>query len=158
MSSLREQLQADVAQAMKRGDTVCVSTLRLLHAALQNREIAKRQPLTDAEVLESVALAARQRREAIAFAQQYGRADVAAREQQELAILEAYLPEPLSPTELTQRIEAVVQELGATSPRDMGRVMQVLMPTLQGRAAGETVSRLVRQRLTAPPHPAGNTE
>jgi hypothetical protein len=148
--SLREQLRVDLRQAMKQGDTLRVSTLRHLSAALQNREIAKRSALDDAEVVESIVLATKQRREAIAFAQQYGREDVAQQEQGELAILEAYLPTPLSPEELMQRLEAVVQELGATSPKDLGRVMQVLMPAVKGRADGQIVNRLVRERLEQP--------
>jgi hypothetical protein len=148
--SLREQIRADLRQAMKQGDTLRVSTLRHLSAALQNREIAKRSALDDAEVVESIVLATKQRRESIAFAQQYGRQDMAQQEQGELAILEAYLPTPLRPEEIMQRIEAVVQELGATSPKDLGRVMQVLMPAVKGRADGQMVNRLVRERLEQP--------
>ena len=95
--------------------------------------------------------AAKQRREAIALAREYGREDVARQEECELAILETYLPEALGIEELQQRIETVVQNLGAVSPKDMGRVMQVLMPDLKGRADGRTVSRLVRERLEASP-------
>jgi hypothetical protein len=148
--SLREQLRVDLRQAMKQGDTLRVSTLRHLSAALQNREIAKRSALDDAEVVESIMLATKQRREAIAFAQQYGREAMAQQEQGELAILEAYLPTPLRPEEIRQRIEAVVQELGATSPKDLGRVMQALMPAVKGRADGQMVNRLVRERLEQP--------
>jgi uncharacterized protein len=148
--SLREQLRVDLRQAMKQGDTLRVSTLRHLSAALQNREIAKRSALDDAEVVESIVLATKQRRESIAFAQQYGREDMAQQEQRELAILEAYLPTPLCPEEIMQRIETVVQELGATSPKDLGRVMQVLMPAVKGRADGQMVNRLVRERLEQP--------
>jgi uncharacterized protein YqeY len=75
---------------------------------------------------------------------------MAQQEQGELAILEAYLPTPLRPEEIRQRIEAVVQELGATSPKDLGRVMQVLMPAVKGRADGQMVNRLVRERLEQP--------
>lgn len=149
--SLREQFRMDLQQAMKQGNKVKVSTLRLLNAALQNREIAKGGVLDDAEVLESVLLATKQRREAITFAQQSGRNDIVQREQAELAILEAYLPTPLSVEELTQRIAAVVQDVGATSLKDMGRVMQALMPTVKGRADGQVVNRLVRERLTSTP-------
>ena len=83
----------------------------------------------------SCGLATKQRREAIALARQYGREDIAQQEEQELAILEAYLPEQLSTDDLIQRIDAVIQELGATSDKDLGRVMRVLMPS-GARASG----------------------
>jgi hypothetical protein len=132
---------------MKQGDKVRVSTLRLLRAALKNREIAKGSALEDAEVLEVVMQAAKQRREAITLAREHGREDIAQHEANELAILEEYLPASLSIEELKQRIEVVVQDLGATSLKDVGRVMKVLMPTLKGRADGHTINRLVRERL-----------
>ena len=145
--TLGERIQHDLRHAMKTGDKVRVSTLRLLRAALHNREIAKGGALAEPEVLEVIRLATKQRRETIQYACTHGREDIARQEESELAILEAYLPQPLSPEEIRQRIEAVVQELGATSPKDLGRVMQVVMPALQGRADGNAVNRLVRERL-----------
>ena len=145
--SLCEQFRTDLTQAMKSGDKVRLSTLRLLTAAIKNRQIDKGGALDDVEALEVVRLATKQRREAIALARQYSREDIAQQEEQELAILEAYLPEQLSTDDLIQRIDAVIQELGATSDKDLGRVMRVLMPAVQGRADGTTVHRLVRERL-----------
>jgi len=145
--SLCEQFRVDLTQAMKSSDKVRLATLRLLTAAIKNRQIAKGGVLDDAEALEVVRLATKQRREAIALARQYGREDIAQQEEQELAILEAYLPVQLSTDDLIQRIDAVMQELGATSEKDLGRVMRVLMPEVQGRADGTTVNRLVRERL-----------
>jgi len=146
--SLCEQFRADLTQAMKSGDKVRLATLRLLTAAIKNCQIAKGGVLDDAEALDVVRLATKQRREAIALARQYGREDIARQEEQELAILEAYLPVQLSTDDLIQRIDAVIQELGATSDKDLGRVMRVLMPEVKGRADGTTVNRLVRERLT----------
>jgi len=145
--SLCEQFRTDLTQAMKSGDKVRLATLRLLMAAIKNRQIDKGGVLEDAEALEVVRLATKQRHEAIALARQYGREDIAQQEEQELAILEAYLPEQLSTDDLIQRIDAVIQELGATSDKDLGRVMRVVMPAVQGRADGATVNRLVRARL-----------
>jgi uncharacterized protein len=145
--SLYEQFRADLTQAMKSSDKVRLATLRLLTAALKNRQIDKGGVLDDAEVLDVVRLATKQRREAIALARQYGREDIAQQEEQELAILEAYLPAQLSTDDLIQRIDAVIQELGATSDKDLGRVMRVVMPEVKGRADGTTVNRLVRERL-----------
>jgi uncharacterized protein YqeY len=145
--SLCEQFRADLTQAMKSGDKVRLATLRLLTAAIKNRQIDKGGALDDAETLEVVRLATKQRREAIMLARQYSREDIAQQEEQELAILEAYLPEQLSAEDLIQRIDAVIQEVGATSDKDLGRVMRVLMPAVQGQADGTTVNRLVRERL-----------
>lgn len=145
--SLCEQFQTDLTQAMKSGDKVRLATLRLLTAAIKNRQIDKGGVLDDAEALDVVRLATKQRREAIALARQYSREDIAQQEEQELAILEAYLPEQLSTDDLIQHIDAVIQELGATSDKDLGRVMRVVMPTVKGRADGTTVNRLVRERL-----------
>jgi len=145
--SLCEQFRTDLTHAMKSGDKVRLSTLRLLMAAIKNRQIAKGGALDDVEALEVVRLATKQRHEAIALARQYSREDIAQQEEQELVILEAYLPEQLSTDDLIQRIDAVIQELGATSDKDLGRVMRVLMPEVKGRADGTTVNRLVRERL-----------
>lgn len=145
--SLSEHIQQDLQHAMKTGDKLRVSTLRLLRAALHNREIAKGGALEELEVLEVIKLATKQRRETITLARSHGREDIAQQEEHELAILETYLPQLLGPEEIRQRIEVVVQELGATSSKDLGRVMKVLMPTLQGRADGKIVNRLVNERL-----------
>ncbi|MGE3537487.1 MAG: GatB/YqeY domain-containing protein [Candidatus Tectimicrobiota bacterium] len=145
--SLCEQFQADLQQAMKQGDKVRVATLRLLMAAVHNRQIAKGGALDDAEALEVVQLATKQRREAAELARQYGRADIAQQEDSELAILAGYLPVQLSTADLIQHIDAVIQELGATSDKDLGRLMRALMPTVKGRADGTLVQRLVRERL-----------
>lgn len=145
--SLSERIQQDLQQAMKAGEKLRVSTLRLLRAAMKNREIAQRRALNDAEVLEEVSLATKRRRETIQLAREHGREDIAQQEERELAVLASYLPEQLSLEEMQQQIEAVVQELGATSSQDIGRVMKVVMATMKGRADGSTVNRLVRERL-----------
>src|SRR5262245_51873060 len=146
--SLCEQFRTDLTHAMKSGDKVRLATLRLLMAAVKNRQIAKGGALDDAEALEVVQLATKQRREAIALARQYGREDIAQQEESELAILESYLPVPLSTADLMQHIDAVIQELGTASDKDLGRIMRVLMPIVKGRADGALVNRLVRERLT----------
>jgi uncharacterized protein len=145
--SLGERVRRDLYHAMKGGDKIRVSTLRLLMAALKNRELAKGAALEEAEVLEVVAVAVKQRRETIKFACEHSREDIAQQEEHELAILATYLPEQLSCKEVCQRIETVVQELGATSSQAIGLVMKVLMPTLKGQVDGSMVSRLVRERL-----------
>lgn len=146
--SLSERVRRDLYQAMKAGKTLQVSTLRLLMAALKNREIAQGATLEDAEVVDVIRMATKQRRETIKIAREHSRDDIAQQEERELAILETYLPKPLDLEEIGQYIDTVVHDLQATSPKDIGRVMKVLMPILQGRADGNTVNRLVRERLT----------
>jgi uncharacterized protein len=145
--SRREQLQIDLKNALKRGDKLRVSTIRLLNADLQNREIAKGKTLDDTDVVDAVVLATKKRREAIQLARQYGREDVASQEEQELAILEGYLPTQMSPEAILQHIDSVMRQLDSVSPKDFGRIMQALMPVLKGQADGNLVSRLVRERL-----------
>jgi uncharacterized protein YqeY len=140
-------MSRDLHQAMKGGDKLRVSTLRLLKAALKNREIAKGAILVEEEVVEVIMAATKQRRETIKFAREHGREDIAEQEEHELAILETYLPTQLNLDEVRQHIDAVVQELRATSAHDVGRVMKILMPTLKGRVDGSLVNRLVRERL-----------
>jgi uncharacterized protein YqeY len=150
--SIREQLQVDLKEALKRGEKTRVATIRLLNADLKNREIAKRSALDDTDVVDAIVLATKKRREAIVFARQYGREDVAHQEEQELAILEAYLPSQLSPEAIAQHIDAVIEQMAVVSPKDFGRIMQALMPELKGRVDGNVVSRLVRERLAHLPH------
>jgi len=145
--SRREQLQIDLKNALKCGDKLRVSTIRLLNADLQNREIAKGKTLDDSDVVEAVVLATKKRREAIMLARQYGREDVASREEQELAILEGYLPTQMSPEVIGQHIDSVIRQFDSVSPKDFGRIMQALMPVLKGQADGSLVSRLVHERL-----------
>jgi uncharacterized protein len=145
--SIREQLQADLKNALKNGEKLRVSTIRLLNADLQNRTIAKGTKLDDTDVVDAVMLATKKRREAIMLARQYGREEIAHQEEQELAILEAYLPRQLSPEAIAQHIDAVIQQMAVVSPKDFGRIMQALMPELKGQADGNIVSRLVRERL-----------
>jgi uncharacterized protein YqeY len=144
---LGERLRHDLYRAMKEGDKVRVSTLRLLSAALKNCEIAKGAVLDEHEAMEVVIGATKQRRETIRLAREYGREDIAQQEENELAILETYLPEQLDVEEIRQRIDMLMQELNIASPQDVGRLMKALMPTLRGRVDGSIVSRLVRERL-----------
>ena len=144
---LGERLRHDLYGAMKAGDKVRVSTLRLLSAALKNCEIAKGAALEEHEAMAVVIGATKQRRETIRLAREYGREDIAQQEENELAILETYLPAQLDVEEVRRRIDMLVQELNITSPKDIGRLMKILLPTLQGRVEGSTVSRLVRERL-----------
>ena len=146
--TLKERIDEALKEALKMGDTTRVSVLRLLKAQIRNREIEKRRDLGEDEVLEVIAAAAKQRREAIEQFQKGGREDLVQKEQRELEILEGFLPEPLSEEALDQEIRAVIQEVGALGPRDMGKVMKVLMPRVRARAEGSRVQARVRELLS----------
>jgi uncharacterized protein YqeY len=144
---LQERVDAALVVAMKGREAVRVSTLRMVRSALQNREIEQRAPLAEDDVLQVLATQAKQRRESIEQFRAGGREDLASREEAELAILQEFLPREMNTEELRDVVETAVAEVGAGGPKDLGRVMGVLMPQLRGRADGGVVSRLVREVL-----------
>lgn len=146
-TSIKARLAADIKAAMKAGDKPRLSTLRSIHAAIKQREIDERVELDDAAVLAVLDKRARQHRESLEHYRGAGREDLAAKEEAELAILGEYLPEPLDDTELDRLIDAAIDETGAASVRDMGRVMGIVRPRVQGRADMGTVSARVKSRL-----------
>lgn len=146
-SSIKERLGADIKTAMKAGEKERLGALRMIHAAIRQREVDERRELDDAATLEVLDKQAKQHRESLDQYRNAGREDLAAREEAELAILAEYLPEPLSETELDALIEEALSETGAASMKDMGRVMAVLKPRAQGRADMAAVSARVKARL-----------
>ncbi len=145
--SLTEQLQADMKTAMRDGDTLRRDTLRMVIAAAQNAAKDKRAPLTDEEAVEVIGREVKKRRESILAYEGAGRADLAAAEQSEIEILTPYLPEQLAEAEVRALVSEAIAATGATSPRDMGRVMGQLMPKVKGRADGKVVSAIVNEEL-----------
>ncbi len=138
-----EQVQDDVRQALKAGEKERVHALRLIANELQ--KAAKEDGAEDVEVLQ------RERKRRLEAASAYrdgGRADLAAGEEREAEIIASYLPEPLSDEELAAIVGDAVAETGASTPRDMGKVMGVVMPKVKGRADGKRVSATVKERLT----------
>jgi len=133
--------------AMRAGDAPRRDTLRLLVAALYNAEKAARRPLTDDEQLGVLARELKLRRESIEAYERGNRADLAAKEQAEVAVIGEFLPEPLSDAELRQLVAEGMAQTGASGPRDMGKVMAVLAPRTRGRAEGRAVSGLVTEAL-----------
>ncbi len=145
--SLTDQLQDDMKSAMREGDGLRRDTLRMVIAAAQNAAKDKRAPLSDEETLEVLGREVKKRRESIAAYQGAGREDLAAKEQAEIDILAPYLPEQLGEDEIRALAREAVTASGATSPKDMGRVMSQLMPRVKGRADGKLVSRIVNEEL-----------
>lgn len=144
---LKETLTADYKQAMKDRDKLKVSTIRMVLAGVQNEEIAKRGELTEEEFLTVLAREARKRKESIEEFGKGGRQDLVEKEERELSIIESYLPEQLSEDEVRDIIDRTIQEVGATSAGDLGKVMGKLMPLLKGKADGKKVNQMVRERL-----------
>jgi uncharacterized protein YqeY len=145
---LREQIDADTKGALKAGAKEKVSTLRMLSAALKNRQIDKRGPLTEDEVLEAVRSLIKQRRDSAEQFAKGGRQDLVDQETAEIAFLEVYLPQQLSREELEQMVREAVAQSGAQGSKDMGKVMKTLIPMVGGRADGKLVSELVKSALT----------
>jgi uncharacterized protein YqeY len=133
--------------AMKAGDKATTAYARNLHAAIRKREIDDRVDLDDAGVIKIVQTLAKQRQDSIDQFRQGGREDLVANEQAELKFLQGYLPEQMGEAEVRKIVEAAVAQAGATSAKDMGAVMKILMPQVQGKADGKLVNQIVREKL-----------
>ena len=143
----KEKLQEALKQAMRAGDDTQKATLRMTLAAIRNAEIERRGDLDEADMLAILQKEVKSRQETAEEARQAGREDLARQAEQEIAVLDQYLPQPLSHAELESMAREVIQEVGASSPREMGQVMKVLIPRVRGRADGSQVSQIVRQLL-----------
>lgn len=149
MSELKTRINEAVKTAMRAGDKSRLGTLRLITAALKQREVDERKELTDDDVLATLARMVKQRRESIAQFQQAGRDDLADRELAEIAVISDFLPQPLTDAEIDRLIAQAIAETGAVGIRDMGKVMAALKPQIQGRADPAAISSRVKQRLSA---------
>ena len=146
--ALIDTVNAGIAAAMKAHDAARLSALRMLKAALVNKSVERGRDLDDAEALLVVASLVKQRRESIEQFLAGGRTDLADKERAEIALLEAYLPPAADPAEIDAAIDAAIAETGASSVKDLGRVMKAVMPRLAGRSAdGKAVNNRVRERL-----------
>ena len=145
--SLKERITEDMKSAMRAKDTLRLGTIRLLLAAMKQREVDERIELDDAAISGIIEKLIKQRRDSISQFQTAGRQDLVDGEQAELAILQAYLPEPLSSAEVDAAVSAAVAESGATSVKDMGKVMGLLKTRLAGRADMGQVSARIKAKL-----------
>lgn len=144
---LRENIDADLKVALKSGAKDKVSTLRMLNAALKNKQIDKRRQLTEEEVIETVRSLIKQRKDSIEQFAKGGRQDLVDKETAEVAFLEVYLPQQLSREEVEGMVCDVIAKTGAQGAKDMGKVMKALIPVIGGRADGKLVSELVKHAL-----------
>jgi uncharacterized protein YqeY len=145
---LSDQINTDMTAAMKAKDAARLAALRMLKAAIMNKEVEKGRALEEAEVLQVVASQVKQRRDSIEQFTTAGRTDLVEKESGEIAVLEQYLPPAASADEIDAAVAAAIAETGASSPKDMGKVMKAVMPKLAGRHAdGKAVNEAVRRKL-----------
>jgi hypothetical protein len=136
---IHEKIQEDIKTAMKARDAARLGALRFLHSEIKNIGINEKIPITDEVVFRVIGRLAKQRRDGIEEFRKAGRQDLVAKEEAELAILEAYMPKGLTEEELKAEVRAVIQEVGATSKRDIGKVMKAALARLAGRADGKSI-------------------
>lgn len=143
----QKQIESDFKDALRAGDDLRKRTYRMVLSSIKLAEIDKGKSLEESDVLVIIQKEIKSHRESIADAEQADRADIVAESESEIKILEVYLPQPLTQDEIEAMANEAITEVGATSPKEMGKVMKVLMPRVQGRADGSQVSQTVRQLL-----------
>ena len=145
--NLSERLNEDMKQAMKSQDKFKLSTIRMVRATIKNLEIDLKRPLNDNEVLDILSREIKQRKDALQEFEKAGRDDLAANVKAEAEIIAVYLPEQLTEEEIKVMVQQTIQETGASSKADIGKVMSALMPKVKGRADGKLVNQAVQQLL-----------
>lgn len=144
-----DRISEDLTAAMRSKEPLRLGTLRMAKAALMNKEVERGRPLDDAESLQVVASLIKQRRDSVEQFRAGGRDDLADKEQAEIAVLEAYLPPPIDAAQIERVVDQAITDTGASSPKDMGRVMKAVMSALGGaHVDGKVVSDTVRRRLS----------
>jgi len=147
--STKEKLTSDLKQAMKDGDTTRRSVIRMIMAAIQNAEIAKRSALDESDILGVIAREARQRQESIDAFKLGNRQDLIDKEEREMAILQEYLPRQATHEEIVTAARQVIADIGAEGPRDKGKVMPVLIARFKGKADGREINNVVTELLSS---------
>ena len=145
--ALKVEIQEAMKAAMKSGDRLALSALRLVLSALHNEEISLRRELTMEEIHRTITTLCKQRTEAIELFRKGGRAELAEKEEAELRVLQQFLPQPLSENEVRNLIKVSIDEVGAKNIQDLGKVMKQLMPRVSGRADGKRVNELAKELL-----------
>ena len=148
-ADLKQKLTADLKQAMRDGDKLKRDTLRMLMAAINNAEIARRDVLPEADVLGLIAKDVRLHKESIEAFQQGNRPDLVAQEEAELSILQAYLPQQMSREEIVAAVRQVIAEVGAQGPSDKGKIMPRVIAQLKGQADGRDINEVVTELLAS---------
>jgi uncharacterized protein YqeY len=147
--SIKVQIDKDMVEAAKAKDKIKLSALRLMKAAIHNREIDAHHELSDAELLQVLSSLVKQRQDSIEQFKKGNRQDLVDKEEAELKVIKGFMPEQMSGEEIEAEISKAIAETGATGIKDMGKVMKALMPKTTGKADGKLVSELVKKRLSA---------
>jgi len=146
--ALKEKIMDDLKKAMKERKEVKVRTLRMVIASIKNWEVENTKEIDDDGMIAVLLKEAKRRKEAIEEYRKAGREDLAKAEEEELKIIESYLPERMSEEEIKELVLKTIEEVKATSPKDLGKVMKVIMPKVKGRADGKLVNEMVRKILS----------
>ncbi len=147
--TLQEKIQSHLAEAMRNRDQLRLSVLRMMKSAVKNKEIEKMKPLEEGEVIAVLNTLVKQRKDSIEQFRKGGREELAQKEEAEIKVIEEYLPAAASEGDMRRAIEEAIQETGAASMKDMGRVMKATMTRLAGKTAdGSQVSQLVKEKLS----------
>ncbi len=148
MAELLKKLQEEMKKAMKSGEKDRLSTIRMLISEIKKVQIDKKKDLTDEEIIQLLQRYAKQRKEAIQQYKKANREDLVEKEEKELKVVEEFLPEQLSEEKIENIVQETIEEIGASSLKDMGKVMKVVMEKVKGRADGSIVSKIVKQKLS----------
>jgi len=148
MDNLFAKIQLDLVESLKQKEEVKTSTLRLVISEVNNAKIKKGKDLEDEEILEVIKKEAKKRQESIAAFKQGERADLAEKEEKELAFLKTYLPKPISDEELLKIVDSQIAEVGARDMKDLGKVMSAVLSKVKGRAEGSAVASIVKSKLS----------
>lgn len=146
--TIKEALDSALKEAMKSGDNATKTTVRMSLAAIKQIEVDKRVTLDDAGVIPVLQKEVKNRRESIADAEKANRPDTVTALQHEITIIDRFLPKEMDPADLKAIVEKAIAETGASAPSDMGKVMKLVVPQVQGRASGDTISKAVRDLLS----------
>ncbi|MBM4294988.1 MAG: GatB/YqeY domain-containing protein [Deltaproteobacteria bacterium] len=149
MSSLNERLEQAFKEALKSQQAVALSTLRMLKTAVRHKEVELKRPLAEDELQAVISNQAKQRREAMAEYAKAGRPDLAKKEEEELQVLLSFLPPQLNPEACEAELARIIQEVGASGPKDLGKVMKAAMARLAGQADGKVIQEIAKRRLSA---------
>lgn len=145
--TLQEKIEENLISAMKEKDEEKVSTLRMLKSAIKNKEIEKKSDLDESDIIQIIQSQIKSRQDSIELYKQGERAELADKEQKEIAILKEYLPEQMSEEEIRSKVQEAIQKTGATEIKDMGKVMGILMAEIRGKANASLVSNITKEEL-----------
>jgi len=146
--SLDERLVEEMKQAMKSGDKLRLSAIRMIRSTLKNKEIELRKKLDDADIVKVIQVMVRKGEESVEQFQTGGRMDLVEKEKKEIEILKSFLPQPLDREEILRIIDQTIEETQASSSKDIGKVMKSVMPKIGGKADGKLINQLVKERLS----------